>query len=104
MIRRILVTLFSFVAVSAPAPPAPYVQPKQSIRVIGKSAEGFPLIQPLAQPLIGLEVTLGPPLVDGSLMINCQPDQMMTADGLRPVLHCPNPDRTLIIRGILWQK
>jgi len=79
----------------------PPIQPKQSIRIVGNSSEGFLLIEPLQPPLLGIEVGLGPPIPKGTLMINCQPDELQTGDGFRPVLLCQN--RILIVRGILWQ-
>ena|SRR2546422_10534146 len=83
------------------APVITPLQPKQSIRIVGNSPEGFLLIEPLTPPRLGIEVGIGPPVPKGTLMINCQPDELQTGDGLRPVLLCQ--DRILIVRGIQWQ-
>ena|SRR5947209_5137556 len=82
------------------APVITPLQPKQSIRIVGNSPEGFLLIEPLTPPRLGIEVGLGAPIPPGTLMINCQPNELQTGDGLRPVLLCG--DRILIVRGIQW--
>lgn len=105
MLRILLVTLFSFVAVSAAAPPAP---PKQTLKFVGPALRpNIYAFEVAVPPYLAFEVIEGPPIsTNTGILINCLPDSILDEAGnlVELVMRCPAPNRVLAIRGLTWRK